>query len=85
VLTYWLFSLMSGLFEGLMALFPEYELPGSVTAAGEGIGAAIAAADAVFPVSTLGICLVIVLGARLVLTTIAFLLWVWQQIPFTFK
>lgn len=80
-----LLGVFFGVFTGLMGLFPAYTLPSTVASAGAGIGSAIAAADAVFPVSTLGLALLVVLGARLILTAVAFLLWVWQQIPFTFK
>lgn len=85
MLTTILLTLMCGVLGGLMGLFPAYTLPSSIASAGANLGSAIASADAVFPVSTLGICLLVVLGARLILTTVAFLLWLWQQVPFTFK
>lgn len=70
------------LLTGLLGLFPAYDLPGSMTSLGSELGAAVAGLNGVVPVVTIGVCLGIVLAARLFIAGVALVQWVYGLIPF---
>lgn len=78
-----LVDLLFGLFEGLLAMIPSYTLDAS--GLGGTLGSALAGANSVFPVTTLGLCIALVIGARVFIAWVAFLAWVWTKIPFLFR
>jgi hypothetical protein len=79
----WLFLQMALLLMGgLLGLFPSYTLPDSVTNLGSTVGDAVATANGIFPVVTLGICIGIVAAVWLLLAAFDALMFVWRALPF---
>lgn len=69
---------------GVMGMFPAYSLPGTVTQLGSSVGSAVAAANGVFPVVTLGVCIAVAISARLFIAAWAGIAWVYNKIPAKF-
>lgn len=76
-------SILIGFLTGILGMFPTYSL--DLGQFGTGLGGSLAGINSVFPATTLGLCIAIVLGLRLVIAVIALLAWIWDKIPFTFK
>lgn len=76
-------GVVMGLLTGVLGLLPDYDP--NFLGFGSGLGSAIAGANSVFPVVTLGICIAVILGLRMFLLAVAFLVWLWDLVPFTFK
>jgi hypothetical protein len=67
---------------GVVGLFPAYTLPTTVTTLGSNLGSAVAGANSIFPVITLGLCLGVALGGILFLALWNVLVLVYDLIPF---
>lgn len=74
-------AILLGLLEGVLALIPAYDLPelGDLTG---GLGSALAAANGVFPVTTIGTCLMVLLGLRVLIGGWWLITFVYDRIPF---
>ncbi|MCW2787148.1 MAG: hypothetical protein JWP74_3665 [Marmoricola sp.] len=66
---------------GLLGLFPAYTLPSSMTSLGSDVGSAVGAANGIFPIVTLGVCLVAVAGVWLFMAAFDLAVWVYELIP----
>lgn len=80
----WIMGALIGLWTGILALFPSYTLPDSVSSVGSSLGASVATINGIFPVVALGGCLVVMIGARLFIVLWAGIAWVYAKIPFKF-
>lgn len=80
-----LIGLVVGIFTGILGLMPAYQLPASITDLGGTIGSSVAAINGVFPVVTLGACLVLMIGARLFIAAWSAIAWAYDKIPFKFS
>lgn len=76
-------ALLTGVLTGVLGLFPNYNP--DFGGFGSGMGGALAAASNLFPVVTLGVCIVALVACRVFITGVAFVAWVWDKVPFTFK
>lgn len=76
-------SFLVNVLEGVLSLIPTFEV--DLDGFGSSIGGGVAAANSLFPVVTLGLCIAAAVGLRLFLVFVAFLGWVWDKVPFTFK
>lgn len=76
-------GLVMSVLTGVLGLIPAFTF--DLAAAGYNLGAALVGSNAVFPTVTLGLCIVTVIGLRLFIALVAFIAWVWDKIPFTFK
>jgi len=77
-----LIGLLVAMLNGLMGLFPAYTLPSSVTTFGASIGSAVGTANGLFPVVSLGICLGVMIVARVFIAVWASVAWAYAKIPF---
>jgi hypothetical protein len=66
---------------GFLALIPEYELP-AMGDFGSTLGASVGAINGYFPVVTLGVCLLTILGVRVFIGLFNVLVFVYGLIPF---
>jgi hypothetical protein len=73
-----------GIFTGILALLPDVTLPSSVTAWSSSIGSGFGAANAFFPLTTLGLCIAAVIAVRLLLSAYSLVVWLYEKIPFKF-
>lgn len=71
-------DIVLGALTGILGLVPTFTVPASVTNFGTSMGSAVAGANGVFPVVTLGV----VIGALLALRLAMF---VWHGIVFVYK
>lgn len=73
-------TLMLTVLTGALGLLPTYDPPdfGSL---GTALGSGLASANALFPVTTLGVCLAVVLGFRLFLLVWDAIIWLYRLIP----
>jgi len=78
----WLIGLLLAVFNGVLGLFPAYSLPSSVTSFGTSIGSAVGTANGLFPVVTLGICIGVMIVARVFIAAWAAVAWAYAKIPF---
>lgn len=75
-------SVVVGIFTGVLGLLPSYELPDSITNLGSSVGEAVGTLNGVFPVGTLGVCIGLMIAARLFLFAFGLAVWVYEHIPF---
>lgn len=77
-----LVNLLMGVLTGVFALLPSYtpDFPSFA-----GFGAAIGGANSAFPVVTLGVCILSLLGLQFFLFGVTLVTWIWDKVPFTFK
>ena len=80
----WIMGALIGLWTGFFALFPSYELPDSVSSVGSSLGASVSTVNGIFPIVTLGACLLVMIGARLFVALWAGISWVYGKIPLKF-
>lgn len=73
---------LMGILNGVLGLIPDFAP--SLPALGS-VGSMFAGLNAVFPATTLGICLLAILALELFLAVTSLVTWIWQQVPFTFK
>lgn len=70
-------------FRGVLGLFPSYSP--DFQSFGAGLGSALAGANAVFPVTVLGLCIVSVIGLKVFLLGLTLVTWIWDKVPFKFS
>lgn len=75
-------TILFALVEGFLGLFPAYDLPSSVPQSFSVIGQTAGQLNGIFPVGSLGACIAVAVGFRLVIALVQLLLWVWELIPF---
>lgn len=76
-------SFIVNVFEGVLGLIPDYSPDfGDV---GGALGAGLAGANSLFPVTVLGACIASLIGLRVFMLGLTLVTWVWAKIPFTFK
>lgn len=73
-------TLMLTVLTGVLGLLPTYDPP-SFEPLGTELGAGLASANALFPVTVLGGCLAAVIGLRLFLLVWDFIIWLYRLIP----
>jgi hypothetical protein len=77
-------KLLVAVVKGVMGLFPAYEMPSGLASLGDSIGGSLAGVSAVFPVGTVGVCLALLIGARIILSVFNLVVFVYQLIPLKF-
>lgn len=78
-------GLLLGIIKGVLALFPAWVMPASLSSYGDDLGHALAGIDGAFPVATLGICLGLMVGARIFIAAVQMIILVYTLIPFKFS
>lgn len=73
-------TILFGVIEGVLALLPSWSW--SLGGSGAAVGEALATANGLFPVVTLGACLLALVALRGVLVAVALIAWVWDKVPF---
>jgi hypothetical protein len=74
-------QILVGIVTGILSLIPAYSLP-NLSGFGGALGANLKALDGYFPVSTLGISLVAIIGARVLVWGFHVALLIYDVIPF---
>lgn len=74
-------TVLTGLLTGLLALLPAYVLPSDFEEVGAALGNALSSAGIYFPIGTLGLCIAAVVGARVFVSIVAVIAWVYEKIP----
>lgn len=69
---------------GVLGLFPAYTLPGSLSDFSASVGGWVTTANGFFPVTTLGVCIGLVLAARLFVLAVRLVVFVYDLIPLKF-
>lgn len=75
-------GVLTSVFTGILGLLPAYSLPGNVTALMSNVGSALAGANSVFPVVQLGLCLGVIVAARVFILGWAVVVWLYDKFPF---
>lgn len=73
-------TLMLTVLTGVLGLLPTYSPP-AFDGLGTTLGEGLAAANALFPVTTVGVCLGIVFGVRVFLLAWDAIIWLYRLIP----
>lgn len=73
-------SFLVSIVNGVLGLFPNYSP--DFQGIGGGLGSSLAGANAVFPVTVLGLCIVSLIGLRVFMLGLTLVTWIWAKIPF---
>lgn len=77
-----IFSFLASVLTAFLTLIPAYDLPPEVRNLGADIGGAVAGANAFFPVVHVGICIGLVIAARIFLALWDLLVFIYDRVPF---
>lgn len=74
-------GVLLGLVEGVLGLIPAWNPP-NLAAFATTVGNSVSTANTIFPVTTLGACLLVVIGFKLLLNLVDLVGFVYAKIPF---
>lgn len=75
-------AILVAVFEGILALLPTMALPAAIMQNASAVGQTAAGLNGVLPVTTLGLCLAVVVAVRLFILLWAVVVWIYERFPF---
>ena len=79
-----IFMALFGLLGGLVALIPEWDMPGSISTAFADLGGTLGSLNGVVPIATLGAALGALIAFRVFIMAFDLVVWVYGKIPAKF-
>lgn len=82
MVTEWLWEFVSTFLTGLLALFPTWSLPAGIDVSATSMGLIVGRISGYFPIVTLALCCLAVLGYHVFSTALRVVIFVYNLIPF---